>query len=63
MRSLKLKLKHVEDYRKLRRQAYPSVGEQLDALWHSMDKYSTPRIEPFYSMIKAVKDKYPKEVK
>jgi hypothetical protein len=57
-----LKLRHIEDYRKLRRDAYPTVGEQLDALWHSMDKEESPKVEPFYSMIKAVKDKYPKEV-
>lgn len=63
MRSLKLKLKHVEDYRKLRKAAYPSLGDQLDALWHAMHENETQRIEPFYSMIKAVKDKYPKEVK
>lgn len=62
MRSLKLKLKHVEDYRKLRKQAYPAIGDQLDALWHAMDENEIQRIEPFYSMIKEVKDKYPKEV-
>lgn len=60
MRSLKLILKHVEDYRKLRQKAYPSFGEQLDALWHSMQANEAKRIEPFYSMIKEVKDKYPK---
>lgn len=58
-----MKLRHVEDYRKLRKKNYPSIGDQLDSLWHSMDRHSTTRIEPFYSMIKAVKDKYPKEVK
>jgi hypothetical protein len=58
-----LKLKHVEDYRKLRRQEYPSVQEQLDSLWHSMNEQSDKKIEPFYSIIKAVKDKYPKEPK
>jgi hypothetical protein len=47
----------------LRKKNYPSIGDQLDSLWHSMDRHSTTRIEPFYSMIKAVKDKYPKEVK
>jgi len=62
MRSLKLKLKHVEDYRKLRRQEYPSVQEQLDALWHGMNVKGAKKIEPFYSMIKSVKDKYSKEV-
>lgn len=63
MRSLKLKLRHVEDYRKLRRKEYPSIEEQLDALWHSMDSGKMKKAEPFYSMIKSVKDKYSKEVK
>lgn len=62
MRSLKLKLRHVEDYRQLRRKAYPTVEEQLDALWHAMDEAKITKAEPFYSMIKAVKDKYSKEV-
>ena len=56
-----MKIQHREDYRKLRRQDYPKIGDQLDALWHSMNNGDTPKIEPFYSMIKAVKDKYPKE--
>lgn len=63
MRSLELKLRHVEDYSKLRRKAYPSVGEQLDALWHAMNDAKINKAEPFFSMIKAVKDKYPKGVK
>ena len=61
MRSLKLKLKHVEDYRKLRKQEYPSVQEQLDALWHGMNLTGAKKIEPFYSMIQSVKEKYPKD--
>ncbi len=28
-----LKIQHNEDYRKLRRQAYPSFGEQFDAVY------------------------------
>ncbi|MBP6581856.1 MAG: hypothetical protein KA204_00040 [Chromatiaceae bacterium] len=39
---------------------YPSPGEQLDALWHAMDDGATPKIEPWYSSIKAIKDAYPK---
>ena len=60
MRSLKLKLKHIEDYRKLRKDAYPSLGDQLDALWHSMNIGEIPKAEPFFTQIKDVKDKYPK---
>jgi hypothetical protein len=63
MRSLRLKLKHTEDYKKLRREAYPPIGEQLDALWHAMNSGTMAKAEPFYSMIKAVKDKFNKEVK
>jgi hypothetical protein len=46
----------------MRRQEYPSVQEQLDALWHGMNVKGAKKIEPFYSMIKSVKDKYSKEV-
>jgi hypothetical protein len=57
-----LKLKHTEDYRKLRRAEYPALAEQLDALWHGMNNGKLKKVEPFYSMIKSVKDKFPKEV-
>jgi hypothetical protein len=55
-----LKLDHFEDYRALRRAAYPSVQDQLDALWHAMNTLQVPVAEPFYSTIKAIKQKYPK---
>lgn len=56
-----LKIKHREDYRKLRKLEYPNVADQLDMLWHAMNDQKIPKSEPFYSKIKAVKDKYPKE--
>lgn len=34
MGSLKLKITHEEDYRKLRRDSYPKVTDQLDAIYH-----------------------------
>lgn len=40
--------------------AYPSLGDQMDMLWHAMDDNVIPRVEPFYSQIKAVKDAHPK---
>lgn len=43
-----------------RRKAYPSLGDQMDMLWHAMDDNVIPRVEPFYSQIKAVKDANPK---
>jgi hypothetical protein len=57
-----LKLKHSEDYRKLRKASYPSVEDQLDALWHAMNDGKLKKAEPFYSMIKFVKDKFHKKV-
>lgn len=49
------------DYRKARLEAYPGVNEQLDMLWHAMDNDVLPKVEPFYSRLKAVKDAYPKD--
>lgn len=43
-----------------RRRAYPSLGDQMDMLWHAMDDNLIPRVEPFYSQIKAVKEQFPK---
>lgn len=47
-------------YAERRRAEYPAIDEQLDALWHAMDGDKSKRLEPFYSMIKAVKDKHEK---
>lgn len=43
-----------------RRREYPAIGDQLDALWHSMNNGEIPKAAAFYDAIKAVKDKYPK---
>lgn len=55
-----MKIKHVSDYAKARRAAYPDIGDQLDALWHAMDSGQAPKSEPFYGMIKSVKESIPK---
>jgi hypothetical protein len=41
---------------------YPSIGDQLDMLWHSIDKDPDLKTKyfDFYETIKAVKVKYPK---
>jgi hypothetical protein len=49
------------DYRQARADSYPAVQEQLDMLWHAMDAGQTPKIEPFYTTIKAVKLAYPND--
>ena len=49
-------------YAEQRRNSYPPIGDQLDMLWHSIDK--DPQLKSkyfdFYEAIKAVKVKYPK---
>ena len=45
-----------------RDRVYPSIGDQLDMLWHSIDKNPALKSEyfEFYEAIKAVKVKHPK---
>ena len=44
-----------------RDRVYPSIGDQLDMLWHSIDKNPALKSEyfEFYEAIKAVKVKHP----
>ena len=55
-----MKLRHEGDYRKKRAAAYPDVTEQLDMLWHAMNSGQVEKIEPFYSSLADVKQKFPK---
>ena len=52
----------IEEKREQRRNAYPSIGDQLDMLWHSIDQNPKLKSEyfDFYETLKAVKVKYPK---
>jgi len=50
----------VPQYVLNRQAAYPSTEDQLDMLWHAMDAFDMPRIEPFYGTIKAIKAANPK---
>jgi hypothetical protein len=47
-------------YRSNRANEYPDLGEQLDALWHAMDRGDLPKVPEFYDPIKEVKDRHPK---
>jgi hypothetical protein len=49
----------AKTYAEARREEYPAIAEQLDMLWHAMETDPSKRLEPFYSSIKAVKDKHP----
>jgi hypothetical protein len=39
---------------------YPYLGDQMDMFWHAMNDGVIPKIEPFFTQIKTVKEKYPK---
>ena len=47
-------------YTDRRRDAYPPIGEQLDALWHAMDAGHIPKVAAFYDPIATVKAAHPK---
>lgn len=55
-----MKIQIKSKYAERRRAEYPDLAEQLDALWHGMNMDESRRFEPFYSMIKSVKDKHKK---
>ena len=49
-------------YARTRADAYPSIGDQLDMLWHAIDGDATLKSDyaDFHTAIKAVKDANPK---
>ena len=47
-----------KEYQRLRQ--YPSLGDQLDMLWHAIDAGTLNKTSDFYKTIKAVKDAHPK---
>ena len=51
------------NYAQQRRNAYPEIGDQLDMLWHTIDKDITLQHKyfDFYQAILKVKAKYPKK--
>ena len=51
------------NYAQQRRNAYPEIGDQLDMLWHTMDRDMElqNKFYDFYQTIKKVKVAYPKK--
>lgn len=43
-----------------RNRVYPSIGDQLDMLWHAIDSGTLNKTSDFYTTLKAVKDAHPK---
>lgn len=60
------KVKELKDayaaaqYKRNRAKEYLPLKEQLDMLWHSIDKGNLDKTSDFYTTNKAVKDKYSK---
>ena len=52
----------AKQYQRDRAISYPSIGDQLDLLWHSIDQDPALKTKyfHFYEAIKSVKVKYPK---
>ena len=54
----------AQDYARARETAYPSIGDQLDMLWHAVDTgdWTAAKVKTtsFYTELKAVKDANPK---
>ena len=40
--------------------SYPSIGDQLDMLWHAMDSGEIPKASAFYESIKLAKELTPR---
>jgi hypothetical protein len=53
-------MKLPNPYKSSRANEYPPIGDQLDTLWHAMDRGDLPKIPEFYDPIKKIKDANPK---
>lgn len=54
-----MKITHTEDYRQLRRAAYPSLEEFADAMyWHS--RGDPTKLDAYHARIDAIKASIPK---
>ena len=47
-------------YQKDRASEYPSIGNQLDMLWHAMNNGEIPKANTFFDAIETVKTSFPK---
>jgi len=54
------RIEKVRIVQNARRADYPPLGDQLDMLWHSMDKGEIEKSMIFYETLKVVKDDHPK---
>jgi len=50
----------AKQYQRDRQQEYPSIGDQLDMLWHAIDAGTLDTTSDFYTTLAAVKDANPR---
>ncbi|WP_434657776.1 hypothetical protein [Chromobacterium violaceum] len=57
-----MEINHVADYAGRRADAYPEIGEQLDAMWKILARLDVddPELADMLQRIDAIKEKYPK---
>jgi len=48
------------NYKNNRKEAYPSIGDQLDMLYHAIDSGNLDKTSDFYTSLKSIKDANPK---
>jgi hypothetical protein len=61
-----MKLHHTGDYQAKRERDYPSVGDQLDAIWKALEpgKANLPKeARDMVERVQGVKQKFPKAAK
>lgn len=51
-------VQHISDYAEKRREEYPPIEDQLDAIWKHLATMPNP--PPMLAQIQAIKSKYPK---
>ena len=49
-----------KEYQLTRAEEYPEMWDQLDALFHDIDEGKLDKTGSFYTLLKEVKDTYPK---
>lgn len=58
-----MRVRHVRDYRVARRDAFPSQGDQLDAIWEALASLGSglpTKTQDMLAQVQAVKAKFPK---
>jgi hypothetical protein len=60
-----MRIRHVKDHARARKEAYPDIGDQLDAIWTALSgqKNLPADTKEMFDKVMAVKAKFPKPQK